>query len=346
MTTMQNTLKEPRKKGHFHKKPGDPLPVLVETETGIPAHLAIWKSFSGRFNGDCVEVSDAEDISSLYNMGFFGKGSFSRGCPRSARKTNHPEIIRERQWKRRCDWSNRKSDISKVEDGQEEKALHEDNPEVIVIGDTDNEEENFMSHLQPRIENDSGSSPEVLNLLLEEALFLCYGLGCLYIFDISGQKILNCDEFWALCLEIDTRFIERYVTYHHFRSKGWVVKSGLKFGGDFLLYKDGPGFYHASYVVMSKVLYGENSIEAGSINKKLDWITLMGLNRLAETSGKEVLLCYAIRPNGLLPGQPSSPNVIKKFKVHEVIPRRWQPSVARIDNSNPPTKPENEESCI
>lgn len=83
-----------------------------------------------------------------------------------------------------------------------------------------------------RLEKDC-DLPEALNLLLEEALFLNFGLGCLYIFDIYGQKSLSSLDFWSLCLENDTRFIQRYVTYHHFRSKGWVVKSGLKFGGDF-----------------------------------------------------------------------------------------------------------------
>ncbi|KAK3923974.1 tRNA-splicing endonuclease subunit Sen2 [Frankliniella fusca] len=339
---MSASFKEPRKKGHFNQRLGKPLPVLVESETGIPAHLAVWKSFSGRFNGDCVEVSNAEDISSLYNMGFFGKGSLSRGCPRSARKANHPEIIRERQWKRRCEWS-KKSQADENKDNQD-GLTSQDSPQVIVIADTETEEENFISQLQPRLENDCGTHPEILNLLLEEALFLSYGLGCLYIFDVSGQKVLNHDEFWALCLEVDTRFIERYVTYHHFRSKGWVVKSGLKFAGDFLIYKDGPGFYHASYVVITKVLFGENSIESGSTGKQMNWVSLMGLNRLAETSGKEVLFCYTIRPKELLPDQPSSPDIIKKFKVHEVIPRRWQPSIARIDIINPSGKLESQES--
>jgi len=176
---------------------------------------------------------------------------------------------------------------------------------------------------------------------LEEALFLNFGLGCLYIFDIYGQKSLSSSDFWSLCLETDTRFIQRYVTYHHFRSKGWVVKSGLKFGGDFLIYKDGPGHFHASYVVLTKVIFGQNSIETGELSeKKMDWITLMGLNRLAETSGKEVLFCHVVWPSEVLPNQPTSPDIIKKFKVHEVLVRRWQPSVARVGNSGSETKQE------
>lgn len=71
---MSSMFKEPRRKGHLKQKPCSPLPVLVESETGIPAHLAVWKSFSGRFNGDCVEVCDPEDIVALYNkvLNLFG----------------------------------------------------------------------------------------------------------------------------------------------------------------------------------------------------------------------------------------------------------------------------------
>lgn len=59
-----------------------------------------------------------------------------------------------------------------------------------------------------------------------------------------------------------------------------------------VIYKDGPGHFHASYVVLTKVIFGQNSIETGELSeKKMDWITLMGLNRLAETSGK-VRFCF------------------------------------------------------
>lgn len=334
---MALVLKEPRKKGYSNQKTGNPLPVLVESVTGIPAHLAIWRSFSGRFNGDCVEVSDPEDMSTLYGMGFFGKGSLSRGYPRSARSSQDTEIIRERQWKRRCEWSQQRKESGltepiKTEDDSTEFSSQEKGREVVVIADTDTEGEDFLIQLKPRQETFCGPSLENLSLLLEEALFLNYALGCFYIFDIHGQKVLSCQEFWALCLESDPCFIQRYVSYHYFRSKGWVVKSGLKFGGDYLLYKDGPGIYHASYVVLTKVIFGKNAIDTGELSEKpLDWVTLMGLNRLTETSGKEVLLCYVIWPEGVLPGSDSSPEVIKKFKVHEVLLRRWQSSVERID---------------
>jgi hypothetical protein len=46
----------------------------------------------------------------------------------------------------------------------------------------------------------------------------------------------------------DNPFVVHYVVYHHFRSLGWVIKSGLKFCTDYLLYKRGPVFTHAESV--------------------------------------------------------------------------------------------------
>ena len=46
-------------------------------------------------------------------------------------------------------------------------------------------------------------------------------------------------------LRPDNPFLVNYVLYHHYRSLGWVVKNGIKFCVDYLLYKRGPVFHHA-----------------------------------------------------------------------------------------------------
>ena len=43
----------------------------------------------------------------------------------------------------------------------------------------------------------------------------------------------------------DNPFFLNYISYHHYRSLGWVVKPGTKFCIDHLLYKKGPVFGHA-----------------------------------------------------------------------------------------------------
>jgi tRNA-splicing endonuclease subunit Sen2 len=46
-------------------------------------------------------------------------------------------------------------------------------------------------------------------------------------------------------LRPDNPFLVNYVFFHHYRCLGWVVKNGLKFCVDYLLYKRGPVFHHA-----------------------------------------------------------------------------------------------------
>lgn len=46
-------------------------------------------------------------------------------------------------------------------------------------------------------------------------------------------------------LRTDNPFLINYVFHHHYRSLGWVVKNGIKFCVDYLLYKRGPVFHHA-----------------------------------------------------------------------------------------------------
>lgn len=47
------------------------------------------------------------------------------------------------------------------------------------------------------------------------------------------QGPMNLTEMWGKFQELSHSFISRYVAYHNFRSKGWVVKTGIKYGADF-----------------------------------------------------------------------------------------------------------------
>lgn len=69
-------------------------------------------------------------------------------------------------------------------------------------------------------------------LLLEEAFFLFYTLECLEIKDESGS-VMSVPECWKLFNELKTNFSFFYAAYHYYRSKGWAVKPGQQYGGDF-----------------------------------------------------------------------------------------------------------------
>lgn len=102
---------------------------------------------------------------------------------------------------------------------------------VIVIDDSGSDDE--LQSPNPRLYIEPiKTAVETLNLTLEEAFFLSFGLGCLQVVDLQGI-FLSLRGMWHLYKESQTDFISSYVTYHYFRSKGWIVKPGAKFGGNF-----------------------------------------------------------------------------------------------------------------
>lgn len=178
-------------------------------------------------------------------------------------------------------------------------------------------------------------SSNQLNCILEEAFFLKYALQCLSIQDIDCNINLNEDTIlWKTFCDLQSNFIQNYVAYHYFRMKNWIVKSAFKFGADFLLYKNGPKFYHASFVVLVDVLNisnmeRNNQICANDFNIN----SVIGLNRLSEANGKDLLICQVIWPKDLtVENAKASPMCIKDFKVNVILFKRWVPEKERQSN--------------
>lgn len=69
-------------------------------------------------------------------------------------------------------------------------------------------------------------------LLLEEAFFLCYTLECLEIKD-ENDTVINIHDCWEKFNDLRINFPFFYAAYHYYRSKGWAVKPGQQYGGDF-----------------------------------------------------------------------------------------------------------------
>uniref|UniRef100_A0A1B6EUH5 tRNA-splicing endonuclease subunit Sen2 n=1 Tax=Cuerna arida TaxID=1464854 RepID=A0A1B6EUH5_9HEMI len=401
-------LREPkRKRVGTHIKPQQPFPILIESESGIPVDSELWPVYTGNFTGDCVIICDPEEMKSLYTMGFFGKGSLSRGYPSfGIIKKGIPPIIKERQWQRRKSWMDKmkknlsdtfkqvdnstktsaeeyvkekscdqqmKVDTNNVSSMDVDSTINEncvvkecdvknidsdikdcDMPDsdacsdklqdskvrdcevtefdfsdkVLVLADSDDDDiEKVLRDPQPHIEDEKiKTAVETLNLTLEEAFFLSYALGCLQVIDLSGQT-MSLKQMWHIFCEIKQDFIESYVAYHHFRAKGWVVKSGYKFGGHFLLYKQGPPFFHASYVVLVEKV----DSQLNRCNDSLTWTKLHGLNRLAENSGKDIITCQVVFPDSLGPEDLMTPKSLNKFQVNELLTKRWISSQERIE---------------
>lgn len=103
---------------------------------------------------------------------------------------------------------------------------------VLVLPDSDSDTDNYLIDIKPEIKHENFPVRETLHLTFEETFFLMYGLGCLRVIDLDG-KFLSIGETWEYFCKEQKSFLHKYIAYHYFRSKGWVVKTGLKYGTDF-----------------------------------------------------------------------------------------------------------------
>ena len=101
---------------------------------------------------------------------------------------------------------------------------------------------------------------EPLALIPEEALYLVAEVGRLCLFSPDRQDCYSAEKLWTLFCAQHRLFPSTYTAYRHYRRKGWVPKSGLKFGVHFLLYQEGPKSFHSSYAVLVR----EGVMEAAS----------------------------------------------------------------------------------
>jgi tRNA-intron lyase len=187
---------------------------------------------------------------------------------------------------------------------------------------------------------------EHLQLTLEETLFLAYGMGVLTVYDPETKQPLSMPELFDACRAVsyypppqypisgpEDPFLINYVVYHHFRSLGWVVRGGVKFSVDFLLYNRGPAFSHAEFAVLIIPSYtdpfwtqdeGLKSIVAEK--EKRSWHWLHCINRVNSQVKKTLILVYVDIP----PIQPQEledkigiDGMLKRYKIREVVMKRW-----------------------
>ncbi|XP_037710090.1 tRNA-splicing endonuclease subunit Sen2-1 isoform X2 [Drosophila subpulchrella] len=154
----------------------------------------------------------------------------------------------------------------------------------------------------------SGDEDETLLLGLEESCFLAYYLNTLEITNLTGSS-MDYQAFLESANKLNERFVENLACYLYLKSKNWVIKSGIKFGGDFLIYKQSPRLYHASFLVIVQTPCDTDYYQSKN---------LKGVQRVAETSDKDVLLLTVHRPKDVL-----NPKDLQETTVTETIVRRF-----------------------
>lgn len=112
---------------------------------------------------------------------------------------------------------------------------------------------------------------------LPEAFFLMKK-GDLELFDLKNKK-LKSEEAEKKFEKIDKKFKDKYLVFKDLRSKGYILKSALKFGADFRVYEKNSSKEHSKWIC-----YVDSS------NKNLTWQEFVAKNRIAHSIKKNLLI--------------------------------------------------------
>lgn len=211
---------------------------------------------------------------------------------------------------------------------------------------------------------------EHLQLTSEEAFFLSYALGTLKIHNPTTYTIMTtldlltafrCHSYFppipASAQDPRDPFLPSYAVYHHFRSLGWVVRPGIKFAVDWLLYLRGPAFTHAEFAVLvlpafrDEYWWEEGRREETLKRERKDWWWLHCMQRVQAHVRKGLIICWVEIPSpaavdavmlssvekdgeeseGIGEGQesPDIGKLFKLYKVRDMTVKRWLPNRSR-----------------
>ncbi|KAH8923047.1 hypothetical protein BT69DRAFT_1281774 [Atractiella rhizophila] len=179
---------------------------------------------------------------------------------------------------------------------------------------------------------------ERLQLQKEEAFFLIFGIGTHVLQPSDRVTSLSIEETWDAFLahggrekEPDNPFLLSYLVYHHYRSLGWVLRSGIKFCVDWVAYgRGGPAGGHAEFSI--KVIPTFSDADKKSKEKGMPWTRFLTLNRITSGVKKTLVLAYVTIPptSSVMPEDWNDPRrLIRKYKIREVGVGRFSPSRMR-----------------
>lgn len=313
-----------------------------------------------------VWIYDEEHQMLLWRKGFFGKGNLSRSEPTwlkreinrlRVQKTGGAELTAEeitaRRRALRKQFKQERAEAMAAAEAEAEASFAA-NPDVAPVITTvipSSQTADLRRRLHEAIsaetqkplpeltEEEMPDNQEHLQLSLQEAFFLAWTVRCLRIHDSDTGQELSLQQLWNACFRIsspivskrvDNSFLVHYVVYHHFRSLGWVVKPGIKFCVDYLLYKRGPVFHHAEFAVMIVPVYEdakerERSPRPLPNSGPLSWQWFSTVNRANAQVMKTLVLAHVMIPSSdrIKSSDLETPAILEKFQVKEVVIRRF-----------------------
>lgn len=160
---------------------------------------------------------------------------------------------------------------------------------------------------------------EHLQLTLVEAFYLLFVTKCLVVRDAKRASLQDAGVVWRMFSERDARFPKLFVAYSRYRAAGWLPRSGVKYGVDWVLYPaNAKGHAHAPYCIVLKF---EEAAEKTRIDRT--WTALQNRLRLSKTVAKNLVIASisVSSEKDLLTYEDAFRNV----RVTEITIDRWLP---------------------
>ncbi|KXZ43093.1 hypothetical protein GPECTOR_102g46 [Gonium pectorale] len=160
-----------------------------------------------------------------------------------------------------------------------------------------------------------------VRLTPEETFFLHYVLRCLEVYELrpgaplpatsEHVELLSSEALWRACIAIRSNFVTSYAAYHHLKAKGWIPRSGLLYGVDYVVYQLHPVGAHSDYGVLVLPV-GPGGAPSGPHTPPLSWLDLQITNRLVNQVVKKLVLLYLYEQPG---PDHSTPACLDNFAV-------------------------------
>mmetsp|Transcript_5781 Transcript_5781/g.8506 ORF Transcript_5781/g.8506 Transcript_5781/m.8506 type:complete len:326 (+) Transcript_5781:1078-2055(+) len=270
------------------------------------------KHFQGVLVGKNVIVNDL----SLFLHGCYGKGNLSRSIPSlltTFHSFNDPILI------------NPTYEEQNINDVCDEELIMWDgenlNKQIIPCVDKTQEAiekqipPNEHVAFQPSIHDEpSNVAEEHLVLSLVESFYLKHVHSCL---DIEGLPD-DLQECWETLCQFQSDFPLVYAIYYYYRQLGWIVRVGLNFGCDFVLYRYGPSIDHGTYCI---------TIDR---EHQISWRPLLHQLRMTISVAKQLISVQLFDKRTKLPLKPSdikSPSDLSFIEANQLLYKRVVPKL-------------------
>jgi tRNA-intron lyase len=182
------------------------------------------------------------------------------------------------------------------------------------------DDENTVYETEAAVPHDSNGAEFLVSvrLSLEEALFMqmAHKLLEIHMQLPDGSLVdLRPDEVWSIAYRLrGASFATSYVAYHHLRAKGFIPRSGLQYGSDYVIYRRHPSLCHSEACVRIVPLREDDPIEMPP------WHDLSSAARLCGQVSKGLLLLFVRELKG---ADTSDLQCLEYFQVQEMKATRW-----------------------